>query len=106
MAWLPRGLRRRPPFALVLIAVAAAIGGAFLLVGGGSGNAGGGSNAPPKLIGSGLEQTSLTPHAAATYTANNTIHLQNSAAPPVIETGSQKVGRSTVSVLVLHQEVQ
>src|SRR5437764_10996974 len=106
MAWLPRGLRRRPPFALVLIAVAAAIGGAFLLVGGGSGNAGGGSNAPPKLIGSGPAHTCVTAHAAATYTANTTIHLQVSAAAPVSATGRATVGRATVSVRLTQRVVQ
>jgi hypothetical protein len=106
MARILRRLRRRPPFALVLVAVAGAIGGGFLLVGSGSGNAGGGSSAPPKLIGSGPARACVTAHAAASHTSTTTIHLQVSASAPVSATGRATVGRATVTVRLSQRVVQ
>jgi hypothetical protein len=106
MARILRRLRRRPPFALVLVGVAAAIGGAFLLVGSGSGNAGGGSNAPPKLIGSGPAHACVTAHAAASHTATTTIHLEVTGTAPVTATGRATAGRATVTVRLSQRVVQ
>lgn len=100
-----RHLRRRPPFALVLIALAAAIGAAFLLVGG-SGGRDAGTHSPPKLIGAGRTHACVTAHASATATAKTTIRLRVSSAVPLTVTGQAKSGRGTVTVKLSQRIVE
>lgn len=98
----PGSLRRRPPFALVLVAIAAAMAGAFLLVGGGSGSSPGGAThpPPPKFVGSGPSRGCVTAHAASSATRTTTIHIPVQASAPASATARATVGRVTVTATV------
>src|SRR5436305_14603462 len=86
-------MRRRPPFALVLIALLAVAGGAIaLLNGGGSSN----STSIPSTPNQGAASVCVTARARTEATVTQTLRAPVTVAAPLSVTEPATAGRSTV----------
>src|SRR5207248_1803759 len=88
------GMRRRPPFALVLVALVAALAGAIALVSGTGGGDGGQPVGPVPT--SRPARACITTHARATAIAKQTLRAPVAASVPASATG--RTGKVTVTL--------